>query len=491
MISLSAIFEQLKFQVEAPLVFNSSFFFFFFTFFFVVYAIVHKKVTLRLWVVSLFSLFFFYKACGEYVIFILIAAVVDYNLSHIIAKTKSALVKKALLVTSIILNLGLLFYFKYTDFFIEMVNEWGNGNYNLLHLALPVGISFYTFENLSYTVDVYKGHFKPVNKFVDYLFFLTYFPKLMMGPIVRAADFLPQIRKQIAIKSEDISYGFFFILTGVFKKMVISDFLYTNIVEVVFDDPTRYSGLYCLTAAYAYAIVIYCDFSGYSDMAIGIARWMGLKIEINFLAPYQSSSITEFWRRWHISLSSWLRDYLYIPLGGNKKGNSRTYLHLFITMLLGGFWHGANWTFIVWGALHGIALAIDKLRLGKRKPNYMVSGFSWKKILGIAFTFHFVVFCWIYFGPSSIEKSNVIVQQIFTNMDLSAWREFAFHYRWILFTIIGAFIFHQIPLNWNDKIINGITKTPFFVKVALFIAILIVVGILKADVPVAPIYLQF
>ncbi|MFM9422305.1 MAG: hypothetical protein RIR06_766, partial [Bacteroidota bacterium] len=214
MISWNAVIEQLKFQITAPLVFNSAFFFFFFTLFFGVYALVHRRVTLRLWIVSLFSLFFFYKACGEYVVFILAAAVVDYNLSHAIAKSNNRAFKKTLLIGSIVLNLGLLFYFKYTDFFIQMMNDWGNGNYELLHLALPVGISFYTFENLSYTVDVYKGHFKPVNKFIDYLFFLSYFPKLMMGPIVRAADFLPQIRQRIELKSEDLSYGFFFILTG-------------------------------------------------------------------------------------------------------------------------------------------------------------------------------------------------------------------------------------------------------------------------------------
>jgi D-alanyl-lipoteichoic acid acyltransferase DltB (MBOAT superfamily) len=226
-------------------------------------------------------------------------------------------------------------------------------------------------------------------------------------------------------------------------------------------------------------------------MAIGIARWMGLKIEINFLAPYQSSSITEFWRRWHISLSSWLRDYLYIPLGGNRKGQVRTYFNLFVTMLLGGFWHGANWTFIVWGALHGAALAADKWLLGNKKPTVQVPGFSWKKLFGIAFTFHFVVFCWIYFGPSSIEKSHIILEQIFTNMDVSAWQEFVIHYKWVVFAIVGAFVLHQIPLKWNEKIISLITKTPFAFKVLFFIAILIVVGILKADVPVAPIYLQF
>jgi D-alanyl-lipoteichoic acid acyltransferase DltB (MBOAT superfamily) len=484
-----AIESQLFFDPHHPLVFNSAFFFVFFSLFFFFYTAVYRKTTLRLWLVCAFSLFFFYKACGEYVIFILIAAVIDFRLSHWIAKTENQGLRKLGLIVSIVLNLGLLFYFKYTDFFIEIWNQWQTDNVSLLHLALPVGISFYTFENLSYTIDVYRKHFKPVDRFVDYLFFLSFFPKLMMGPIVRAADFLPQIRQQINITKEDIGHGMFFILSGCFKKMVISDFLYTNLVEVVFDDPSRYNGVYSLFAVYAYAMVIYCDFSGYSDMAIGIARWMGLKINVNFTAPYQSASITEFWRRWHISLSSWLKDYLYIPLGGNRKGLTRTYLHLLITMFLGGLWHGANWTFIIWGILHGSLLAIDKWRIDQFKPAKEMSRF--KQTWAIVLTFHLVVFCWIFFGPDSLDKSLIIIDQIANNFDLSTMLSFVQHYQNVLMMLALAIVLHQLPMQWNERVITLFSKQKMLTHVVIMVSILMIVAYFKSDTPVAPIYLQF
>jgi D-alanyl-lipoteichoic acid acyltransferase DltB (MBOAT superfamily) len=187
-----------------------------------------------------------------------------------------------------------------------MMNDIGHTEINLLKLALPVGISFYTFENLSYTLDVYDGKVKPLNKFIDYLFFLSFFPKLMMGPIVRAKDFLPQIAKQPVVTKKQVGEGLYLITAGIIKKVIISDYINANFVRVIFDNPSAHTGAECLMALYGYAMVIYCDFSGYSDMAIGMAKWIGFEININFLSPYQSSSITEFWKRWHISLSSWL-----------------------------------------------------------------------------------------------------------------------------------------------------------------------------------------
>ncbi len=487
--NFEALINQLLYDPKNPLVFNSSFFLIFFSAFVILYAALYHKTTTRLWLVSGFSLYFFYKACGHYVVFILIAAVVDYHLSHWISETKKSSKRKALLISSILLNLGLLFFFKYTDFFIQIWNQWQTDDISLMHLILPVGISFYTFENLSYTIDVYRGHFKPVNRFVDYLFFLSFFPKLMMGPIVRAADFLPQIRKKVNLSNEDISFGLFYILSGCFKKVVISDFLYTNLVEVVFDDPTRYNGVYSLFAVYAYAMVIYCDFSGYSDMAIGIARWMGLKVNVNFSAPYQSGSITEFWRRWHISLSSWLRDYLYIPLGGNRKGLVRTYAHLIITMLIGGFWHGANWTFIIWGALHGGLLALDKWRLDQFPMPQEIS--KWRRFAGVLITFHLVVFCWIFFGPDSVEKSQTILHQIAFNFDLSTLSQFVLHYQSVLMMLAFALIIHQLPLDWNDQIIIKLSKQKMLTHVVIMVSILLIIAFFKSETPVAPIYLQF
>ncbi len=267
-------------------------------------------------------------------IFVILSAIVDYLLSNAIFRQKNPKKKKGLLLLSIIFNLGLLFYFKYTNFFIETVNNLLGAGFNPLNILLPVGISFYTFENLSYTIDVYRGHFEPARKFSDYLLFLSFFPKLVMGPIVRAHDFVPQINQPYVITENDFAKGFYLIFSGLFKKLIISDYITLNYVNYIFDDPSRYTGLENLFAVYGYAVIIYCDFSGYSDTAIGIAKWLGFSIPTNFKSPYQSKNITEFWRRWHISLSSWLRDYLYIPLGGNKKGSVATWV--FSALFFGG-----------------------------------------------------------------------------------------------------------------------------------------------------------
>ncbi|HLG03501.1 MAG TPA: MBOAT family O-acyltransferase [Bacteroidia bacterium] len=430
---------QFAYNPADPLLFNSAFFLYFFTLFLLFFLLVHRQKLTRVVVFSVFSLFFFYKACGWYVIFILIAAVVDYFLSNAIYRMRTKQRKTVLLIFSLILNLGLLAFFKYTNFYIEIVNQMADGHIDPLHLILPVGISFYTFENLSYTIDVYRGHFKPVRNFFDYLFFLSFFPKLMMGPIVRASDFVPQIRKDIHVTREDIAAGLYLILSGLFRKVVISDFIWLNFGQYIFDDPAKHSGVECLFGVYCYALVIYCDFSGYSDMAIGMARWMGFRIPANFNSPYQSANITEFWRRWHISLSSWLRDYLYIPLGGSRGAGAGTWIlfavffggagiatglaavngnwwpticFLFVlgliflpallfkkerhlvttslnqmhTMLLGGLWHGASWNFLFWGFLHGIALSFDKFQVKMRATmSQQTTAFFDRAYNGLAF----------------------------------------------------------------------------------------------------------
>jgi D-alanyl-lipoteichoic acid acyltransferase DltB (MBOAT superfamily) len=271
-ISLRRFFEVLQYNEKEPLVFNSGFFFVFFALFLLVYLTLYKKDVLRIYFLTAFSLYFFYKASGWYVVFILIAAVFDFNVSQLIYKTVNKRNKNILLVFSICLNLGLLFYFKYTDFFIGILNDAAHLKINPIKLILPVGISFYTFENLSYTVDVYRGTFKPVTRFIDYLFFLSFFPKLMMGPIVRASDFIPQIYRKPFVDEDRLGEGLYLISSGILKKMVISDYLNANYVMYIFSDPSKHTGIECLFAVYCYAMVIYCDFSGYSDMARGIAK---------------------------------------------------------------------------------------------------------------------------------------------------------------------------------------------------------------------------
>ena len=496
LIDVNKLLEQLTYNEKDPLLFNSGFFLFFFFTFLLGYQFLYKRKLLRVSYFILFSLYFFYKACGFYFGFILLSAVVDYNLANWIYSAKTKVKKNGILVFSIIINLGLLFYFKYTNFFIEIINDFNGGTIKPLDLILPIGISFYTFENLSYTIDVYRGKFKPVESFLDYCFFLSFFPKLVMGPIVRAADFIPQIRKDIVITKNDISKGLYQIIGGLFKKVVVSDYIYINFVQYIFDDPARHSGMECLLGVYGYAMVIYCDFSGYSDMAIGMARWMGFTINENFDSPYQSSSITEFWRRWHMSLSAWLKDYLYISLGGNRVGKFRQYINLMITMLLGGLWHGASLNFIVWGGMHGLALAFDKLRMSLKvkQPSFVKDNIvfgQFIKVLGIIITFHFVCFCWIFFKASSFQDAEIIINQIATNSNMETLQPLLFGYSSVFGIMLIGYIFHFFPKSYELFVVKILSKITLLGRVLILLIFIWIVIQVKQSDQVMPIYLQF
>lgn len=352
------------YQPGNPLIFSSGLFFLLFTVLYGGYLLLHRHHDARILYLTIFSIFFYYKSSGEYVGLLFISMFMDYGLGAWIHVTKGKFARKMLMVLSVTVNLGMLAYFKYTNFFLESFAWATGGPFKPLDIFLPAGISFFTFQSLSYTIDIYRGTLKPVKSFLDYAFFVTFFPQLVAGPIVRAAEFIPQIRKEIHVSNEALARAMFLIISGLFKKAIISDYISINFVDRIFDNPTLYSGFENMMGVYGYTLQIYCDFSGYSDIAIGIALLLGYTLPENFRAPYQSVSVQEFWRRWHISLSTWLRDYLYIGLGGNRKGSFRTYFNLFMTMLLGGLWHGANWVFILWGALHGLALAIDRFFTG-------------------------------------------------------------------------------------------------------------------------------
>lgn len=482
------ILKQLQYDPENPLLFNSGFFVYFLFVFMLIYWAVRKNKTARVSVFTAFSLYFFYKASGWFVMLVMVSAIVDFAISNLIYIQKTQRRKTALLVLSIVLNLGMLFYFKYTNFFISIINDLKLAQINPLNLILPIGISFYTFENLSYTIDVYRGHFKPVKSFIDYLFFLSFFPKLVMGPIVRASDFLPQLAKEYRVTSHDFAMGFFLIVTGLFKKLVISDYINVNFVSYIFDDPSRHTGLENLLGVYGYALVIYCDFSGYSDVAIGLARWLGFNVNLNFNSPYQSASITEFWRRWHISLSSWLRDYLYIPLGGNRNGKVRQNVNLAATMLLGGLWHGASWNFVIWGGIHGLALGFDKLRINifkKLKKNWLL------KVIGIIFTFNLVNFCWIFFRAKNLHDVKVILHQIAFNFNISTAGTLASAYKYVFLMMLLGFILHFIPQKTSDTIVLMLQKTGFLWFILIFIVFMFIFYQIKCSEQVMPIYLQF
>ena len=324
-----------RYDSAAPMLFSSGLFWILFLIFIPFYAMLKKSRMRMIVFVVLFSLYFYYKSSGFFFLMLIGTSLVDWLISKAIFRVDSRSGKKCLMWFSIILSLSILGYFKYANFFLWNWNQMVQGNFQPLDIILPVGISFYTFQSISYVVDVYKGKIAPTRTWLEYLFFLSFFPALVAGPIVRADYFLPQIEKNAEATKSDIYGGFWLIIVGIVKKALIADYI-SQFNDLIFNDPSLYTGVQALMGVLGYTMQIYCDFSGYSDMAIGLALIMGFRLGINFDSPYQSRNLTEFWRRWHISLSSWLRDYVYIPLGGNRKGTLRTYINNFLTMLIGG-----------------------------------------------------------------------------------------------------------------------------------------------------------
>lgn len=363
-----------------------------------------------------------------------------------------------------------------------------SGTMKFEDIILPVGISFYTFQTLSYTIDVYRKELEPTKSFIDFLFFVSFFPQLVAGPIVRASDFIPQIYQKLNLTKEDFNKALFLIIGGLIKKAVISDYISVNFVDRVFDAPNSYSAFENLMASYGYAIQIYCDFSGYSDMAIGLALLMGFALPPNFLTPYKSASVTEFWRRWHISLSSWLRDYLYISMGGNRKGKTRTYFNLFMTMFLGGLWHGANWKFVFWGVLHGLALAFERFfgQFIKLPKNTFV------KRIQTFLTFHFVVFCWLFFRAKDFET----VFQMIDNISNFKWNWIQIQailvgYKNVFILLAFGFIWHFTPTSITSKNEALFGKLPFIIKAILLGFVFWIVYATAAEGTQPFIYFQF
>ncbi|MCR4615573.1 MAG: MBOAT family protein [Clostridiales bacterium] len=315
--------------------------------------------------------------------------------------------KKAVYCLGLITPLAVLGFFKYFNFFVSSGAKLFGSDFTALKIILPVGISFYTFQALSYVIDVHRGKMQVEKNFIKLAFYISFFPQLVAGPIVRASDFLPQLyEKDRQVSVENVRAGIQIFAFGLFKKIVLADHL-SVFVDDVYGKPAAFNWATLLLAVLAYSMQIYFDFSGYSDMAIGCAKCLGYDFKKNFNLPYIAENVTDFWRRWHISLSTWLKEYLYIPLGGNRKGTVRMYLNLFLTMLLGGLWHGANWTFVVWGGLHGLVLCLDKL-IGRRKKG------AAERIFSAAFTFIFVSFMWIFFRSETFSKAWTVLRGIVT-----------------------------------------------------------------------------
>jgi D-alanyl-lipoteichoic acid acyltransferase DltB (MBOAT superfamily) len=502
------------FHNDAPLIFTQLYFWIFYAVVLLFYSILYKNKPVRSTYLFLISLFFYYKTSGFFFFLLIFSTLVDFFIGKGIYNSKRDFVKKLLIALSVTVNLLVLSYFKYAYFFVDSVNyllgthfqvsnilsAYANDlfgtHFDIDKILLPVGISFYTFQTISYSIDIYRKQIKPLNNILDFGFFVSFFPQLVAGPIVRAGDFVNQIKEDFHLTKEEFGIAVFMILNGLIKKMVLADFIALNLIDRVFANPLSYSGVEGTLALIGYSLQVYADFSGYTDIAIGVALLMGFRLPQNFNSPYKAQNTGEFWKRWHMSLSSWLKDYLYIPMGGNRKGTFFTYLSISIlliiiamlahnwillpifagsslvlfiiarfspsfkrwintniniltTMLLGGLWHGASFKFILWGGLNGIGIIIYKLwkRIspyeGKNNPLIVV----WR----IALTFSFITFTRIWFRSDNMQKANDLIHQIINHFDWHMIPSVFIGYKTVLFVMLGGFIIHWLSVktkNW-------------------------------------------
>jgi len=420
---------------------------------------------------------------------IFFGSTLDFAIGRKLGSTEDPKKRKALLLVSIVYYLGVLALFKYFNFavdsFADLFRAFGvHINPVHLRLVLPFGISFFTFETMSYTIDVYRRELEPAENYLDYLLFVCFFPHLVAGPIVRPHSMLPQLAAEPVATSETKLRGLLLIATGLTKKIAIGDLLHLNLVGRVFDNPERFSSLEVLVAVYAYAMKIYADFSGYTDVALGSAMLFGYRLPDNFDAPYISRNLQEFWRRWHISLSSWLRDYLYIPLGGSRQSGWKTYRNLMITMLLGGLWHGASWNFVIWGALHGGALAVNRAYQRRFPPKKDPSTLG--VALSIFCTFHFVCLAWIFFRAPTFAHAMAMITRI-GHLTLGAVNLPAK----VLIVLFAGFVLHFVPKNFEEKIRERFVTSHFALQGVVLAAFAYLIHAAAGSKPVPFEYGQF
>jgi D-alanyl-lipoteichoic acid acyltransferase DltB (MBOAT superfamily) len=456
------------------------------------YWLLARRPLPRLSLVVLASCVFYMAWQPVYIVLLVTSCVLDYSVALAMARARTQRRKRAWLLLSLGGNLGLLGTFKYFNFFAGATSD-ALGLLGLhvaaphLNVLLPVGISFYTFESLSYTIDVYRGQLQPTRNFLKFAFFLTFFPHLVAGPIVRASDFLPQLDPKPRLTPAAVGEGLFLIATGMIKKVAVADYLAINLVDRVFDDPSAYTAPEVLLALYAYTLQIYCDFSGYTDVARGSAALFGLKLPENFNRPYQATSPAEFWRRWHMTLSTWLRDYLYYPLGGSHVAAPRAYFNLGLTMFLIGLWHGAAWTFVIYGLLQSTAMLTHRYLYRRAGRSAETRDPRWLHAVKIVGTLHFVVFSRIFFRSADLHNAHDIGAQL-----LSGSRSSIGHVPWnVLLVLAIGFAAHYTPRDWFPRLQRSFALLPAPVQGAVLAAVGGGLMLVASEDVVPYIYFQF
>jgi D-alanyl-lipoteichoic acid acyltransferase DltB (MBOAT superfamily) len=542
---IDKILPYLTYSVEYPLLFTQLYFWIFLAFVLLGYSFVDRTTSARNAYLFGVSLFFYYKTSGFYFVILLVSTLADYLIGNMIYRTQSKVTKQMWLALSIIVNLFILIYFKYAyffaDFFTQVTgievevynyfswqfNQFTGANFVWEKILLPVGISFFTFQTMSYAIDIYRGHVKPVKNVLDFGFYVSFFPQLVAGPIVRAADFVPQLYQKYKLTREGFGLGLFWILNGLLKKLFLADFVAVNFVDRVFANPGSYSGFENMMALFGYTLQVYADFSGYTDIAIGVALWLGFQLPKNFNSPYKATSVGEFWKRWHISLSSWLKDYLYIPMGGNRSGSLfsnimigvivlfisilagswwlpvgfgllvvllhlagklvpvfrswvSTNVNLMLTMLIGGLWHGSSWNFVVWGGLNGVGLVVYKLW---KKISPWEDRTKWyNRAIGIFTTLVFITFTRTWFRGESWEKSRQMLDQIAFQFQGHLVGDILVGYRNVFLVMLLGFIIHWLPASTKQWYRQKFVDMPLIFKAFItLISIVFIYQILSAD----------
>jgi len=561
--------EIFLYNPEQPLIFTRFYFWVFLGIVLFFYAGVYKNKnrSVRAAYLFLVSLFFYYKTSGLFIFILLFSTLTDYYIGKWVYESHKLLIKRILIAISVSVNLSLLVYFKYAYFFTQSINEMFNTNFEVVNyltlwindatgshfeidrILLPVGISFYTFQTISYSIDIYRKELKPVNNLIDFGFFVSFFPQLVAGPIVRASQFIPQMYKDYKLSSAEFGLALFWIMKGLVKKIFIGDYIAVNFVDRVFSAPLHYSGFENLMALFGYSLQVYTDFSGYTDIAIGVSLLLGFRLPKNFNSPYKAQNVGDFWKRWHISLSTWLKDYLYIPMGGNRAGSLFSYImltivllfitllvgiwwlfplfvsmgvvisgfmlksakfrkavntniNLMLTMLIGGLWHGASWQFIIWGGLNGLGLIIYKFwrKISPWEKSNSRIAVVWK----IALTFTFITFTRVFFRSESMEIVNGMLTQISklfpsfstgaNNEFLTQWSlipEILVGYKWVFLVMLTGFVFHWLPYSLKDRYRNWYINLNFYLKAFVFaLVVFIVYQSISSDMQ-AFIYFQF
>ena len=546
----------LTFDENHPLIFTQLDFWIFFLLVIAIFSYIHKFKLTRSIFLFVASLFFYFKTSGLLVLLLFSSIVINYFIGKGVWNSVSILKKKAFVTLSVLFNVLTLGYFKYAYFFTESFNEMFHTKYEIFNvfaqignsvlgqgsfvdiIVLPVGVSFFTFQSISYVVDIYRKEVKPVKNFFDYAFFVSFFPQLVAGPIVRARDFIPQIRQPYQLNHTDFSWAIIQIVKGFIKKVVLADYIAIHFIDKVADAPEAFPGFISILAMWGYSLQIYGDFSGYTDIAIGVSRLMGFKLLENFNSPYKAISVADFWRRWHKSLGSWLRDYLYIPLGGNRSGGIGTYiatmviliflifitqwywllfiylglmiiyigvsllfpgfkryvhrdLNLIITMVIGGLWHGASENFVIWGAMNGAALIIYN-HWRKISP-YENSTTLFTRFWRILITFNFITFTRIWFRLEDDGAPANMLTQIWYHFDLNSdtFNTLMTGFDTALYVMIFGYILHWLPSKVKELGERKFTALPMVLQSAVVAIILIIIYQAFSDTFKPFVYFQF